>query len=278
MSIHMAKKQINTYQSRARRFSKEGRGQGTGSDYTPWTRIQDKPSLGLVSRVKGWKTRRVHHFFNRLELDYFFWLEWQEDVIDIREHYPLDTIGTTAVAAKRGLRHPQYAKTKQPSVMTTDFVITRVNSHATSVEARAVMSSAQYRSRQLSTRLEIERGFWEANGVEWQVMTELDIPEVLARNVELLHNYQDISDRVSMPATDIEKLARVLTKAVDGSTAPLRELTRECDRTLNLTAGTSLAVALHLIAIRRWKIDMNREIHAGRRLPLLGIDKVLEEN
>lgn len=272
----MTKKRTQNHQSKIKRFSKEGRGQGTGPDYKPWARVQDKPSLGLVSRLKGWKTGRVHHFFNRLELDCFFWLEWQEDVVDIREHYPLDIAGTTAIAAERGLRHPRYAGTKQPSLMTTDFVITRVNSHATFVEARTVMSFAQYKSSKLSTRLKIERFFWEAHGVEWQVVTELDIPRVFARNVELLHNYQNISDRVSIPATDVENLARLLTKVVDGSTAPLRDITRQCDRTLNLTAGTSLAVALHLIAIRRWKIDMNSEIHAGRRLMLLGVDKVLE--
>lgn len=34
---------------------KEGRGQGLGVDYKPWVTIQDVPSLGRVTRLKGIK-------------------------------------------------------------------------------------------------------------------------------------------------------------------------------------------------------------------------------
>lgn len=43
----------------ARRLS-EGRGQGERGSYRPWLTIQDVPSLGLASRVLGWKTGREH--------------------------------------------------------------------------------------------------------------------------------------------------------------------------------------------------------------------------
>ena len=39
---------------------KEGRGQGLGKEYKPWIRIQDFPSLGRVTRIKGIKTERQH--------------------------------------------------------------------------------------------------------------------------------------------------------------------------------------------------------------------------
>ncbi|HEX5080458.1 MAG TPA: hypothetical protein VFY40_00325, partial [Blastocatellia bacterium] len=38
-----------------------GFGQGEGSAYKPWLRVQDIPSLGRVHRIKGWKHGRVHH-------------------------------------------------------------------------------------------------------------------------------------------------------------------------------------------------------------------------
>lgn len=37
---------------------KEGYGSGIGSDYKPWIKIQDVPSYGRVTRVKGIKTNR----------------------------------------------------------------------------------------------------------------------------------------------------------------------------------------------------------------------------
>lgn len=53
---------------------KEGRGQGYGLDYKPWLLIHDVPSLGLVTRAKGWKTGREHHLLSQLELEYFYLL------------------------------------------------------------------------------------------------------------------------------------------------------------------------------------------------------------
>lgn len=41
---------------------REGRGQGRGPEYKPWIRIQDVPSLGRATRLKGIKTKRQHEF------------------------------------------------------------------------------------------------------------------------------------------------------------------------------------------------------------------------
>lgn len=68
---------------------KEGRGQGHGSDYKPWINIQDVPSLGRVSRIKGIKTNRQHEFLSDLERNFFYLLEYSNNVVDIREQFPL---------------------------------------------------------------------------------------------------------------------------------------------------------------------------------------------
>jgi hypothetical protein len=50
------------------RLLKQGRGSGEGATYQPWLRVQDVPSRGLSSRVRGWKTkmllRTTHHCGN----------------------------------------------------------------------------------------------------------------------------------------------------------------------------------------------------------------------
>ncbi len=87
----------------------QNRGQGEGKDYIPWLKINDVPSTGLASRVKGWKTGRVHHLFSEhLELAYFYLLEWDERVVDIREQYPLLPIEKTLyIAESLGIIHPR---------------------------------------------------------------------------------------------------------------------------------------------------------------------------
>ena len=67
----------------------EGRGIGTRKDYRPFIQIHDFPSLGICTRVTSETVGRVHHLFSRNELAFFYILDFDDDVIDIREQYPL---------------------------------------------------------------------------------------------------------------------------------------------------------------------------------------------
>ncbi|AQT84734.1 Transposon Tn7 transposition protein TnsA [Paenibacillus larvae subsp. larvae] len=52
-------------------------------------------------------------------------MEWSEEVIDIREQFPLLPLEKTMfIAEKLGIRHPIDPKTKHPIVMTTDMLLT----------------------------------------------------------------------------------------------------------------------------------------------------------
>lgn len=97
----MAKRQRATSTTTIERRLKEGRGSGKGANYKPWLHIQDIPSQGLCSRVKGWKTGRVHHLLSEMETSYFYVLEWSTKVLDIREQFPLlpleETLGLAAL-------------------------------------------------------------------------------------------------------------------------------------------------------------------------------------
>lgn len=81
------------------RMIKEGRGNGIGKDYIPWIRIQDLASLGRVTRVKGIKTDRQHELLSDMERNYFYLLEFSNNVVDIREQYPLLPLEDTLTIA-----------------------------------------------------------------------------------------------------------------------------------------------------------------------------------
>lgn len=120
----MAKRKREVTDTKIDRFIKEGRGQGTGSDYLPWLRVQDVPSTGRSTRV-GWTTGRQHTFLSDLERDYFYALDFADEVTDIGEQYPLLPLDETKlIAEKLGVEHPKDPKTGVNIVMTTDFVIT----------------------------------------------------------------------------------------------------------------------------------------------------------
>lgn len=103
------------------RWLKEGRGAGSHGNYKPWLTVWDLPSQGRSHRVYGHKVRRTHHLFSDLELAVFLMLEWQQDVIDIREQFPLQRELTIEISDQNGIAHPSNSGVLQ--YMTSDFLI-----------------------------------------------------------------------------------------------------------------------------------------------------------
>lgn len=51
-------------EAKVQRFIAEGRGAGTRSDYVPWLKITDVPSIGRSRRLFSPKTGRIHHLLS----------------------------------------------------------------------------------------------------------------------------------------------------------------------------------------------------------------------
>lgn len=66
---------------------KEGRGQGIGAEYKPWIKTQESTSHGRTTRIKGIKTGRQHEFLSDMERNFYYFLEYSDEVIDIREQF-----------------------------------------------------------------------------------------------------------------------------------------------------------------------------------------------
>jgi len=68
---------------------KEKRGSGTGMDYNPFIHIQELSSSGESIRVKSATVGRLHHLLSGIEFSAFLLFDWSNDVLDIREQYPI---------------------------------------------------------------------------------------------------------------------------------------------------------------------------------------------
>jgi hypothetical protein len=250
----MAKRKRTTTEATITRRIKEGYGQGNGAAYRPWLSVQDVPSQGLVHRIQGWKTERVHHLFSNLERDYFYILEWSSSVLDIREQYPLlPPEETQRIAEQIGVRHPVNPKTQYPIVMTTDFVVDVECNGERIQQARTVKPAAKLEGQRTLEKLEIERLYWQAHGSDWGIVTEREIPKTFANNIRLLHGYRMVNDRLS-GTINLSAVAEELLR-VQGSRS-IGDLAQYGDALFNLPTGSSLTILYHLLATQRIQADL----------------------
>jgi hypothetical protein len=258
----MAKRKREITDAKIDRFIKEGRGQGTGVDYLPWLRVQDVPSIGRSTRGVGWTTGRQHTFLSDLERDYFYVLDYSDDVTEIREQYPLLPLEETKlIADKLGIEHPKDPKTGVDIVMTTDFVITYKDKE----HARTVKPAKDLENNRILEKFEIERIYWESHQVDWGIVTERDLPYVLIRNIEWIHKEYHNEDVEELGIFAVQSLERLLAAELLLGTT-IAKACLGCDEQMGLKAGTSLAMFRHFLARKIWTVNMHEEINPSNSI------------
>jgi hypothetical protein len=278
--IHMAKRNRNIDQQGIERRLAEGRGQGRGKDYRPWLEVQDVPSTGLATRIKGWKSGRLHHLLSNLETGFFYLMEWSPNVTDTREQLPLlPQSETVAIAEEIGVPHPTNPQTRQPIVMTSDFSVTKATNDSTFDFVRTIKPSSELVSERVLEKFEIERRYWEKRQIDWAIVTERELPKAAIQNIQWVHTCKDIVE-LGLSNALLAQIEGVLLPKISGSD-PLSQLTSACDNRLGLTPGASLSAVRHLIAVRRWVVDMQQTIAPTEPLRLLNATDLanpIEEN
>ncbi|WP_253187135.1 TnsA endonuclease N-terminal domain-containing protein [Paenibacillus sp. GP183] len=101
---------------------KDGRGQGYGAEYKPFIQASDNktPSDGYLTRDLGWKTGRIHHTLSKVEYRYLMLLNWMDNVVDIREQYPLEIERTLEISKQLNIPHAHIDNV--PVYPTTDLL------------------------------------------------------------------------------------------------------------------------------------------------------------
>ena len=245
----MAKHRRVWNQEKFKAYIKAGRGQGEGQAYVPWIAIQDFSSKGISSRVFSYKTNRVHHFLSRNELSFFYLLEWSENVLDIREQFPLlDIEMAIDLAESAGIRYPRDSRSGFPYILTCDFMVT--TKHGS--KARTIKNSLDLKNKRILEKLEIERRYWDALGIDWRIVTEHEIDFRKARNIEWLYTAAILPKCIA----DARYREAILEQIEITS---LQEAAVWFDERYGLPAGSGLYLIKHLI----WHREVALEIGMG---------------
>jgi hypothetical protein len=258
----MAKRNISWDENKLNKWIQEGRGQGEGKDYKPWLTVQDFPSKGRVTRIFGWKTKRTHHFFTDTETRYFYLLEWEDNVLDIREHYPLFNC-EEVIENKDGLNFDLFKDkgTGTPYILSTSFLITLKKPNGKIVYlARSLKADYELERKSALERLEIERRYWQSQNIDWGIVTQKEIPVVKAKNIEWVHSSLYPTDERGFTVEEVDYYCNAFIEKLAGSNTSIRDFVTQFDRLFNLDTGSGVYIFKRLIALKRIMVDMNKKI------------------
>lgn len=245
------------------RHIEKGFGQGSQELYMPWLRVQDVPSHGRSRKVHGVKVDRLHHLLSDLEYGYLLVAEFSPEVLDIREQFPLLPVpALQSIAHALSIRYPVYPGTKVPFVMTTDFLLTiKQPDGSTRLAARTIKYTESLKpSKGLERTLEkfqIERAYWNDRGVDWNIVTEKDLPTPLIQNLDWLRKSATLQRHLQQRPL-IESFLEEITR--------VREYPWSLDRALRHIAGVlfipyadAKATFMHLVWHKQILLDLTAE-------------------
>ncbi len=248
------------------RLLKEGRGQGEGAGYQPWVQVTDFPAHSTCCTIDGWKHSRKYHLLSvNGERKYFLVLEWCDDIVEIREQFPLPLHRTAQIARSIGKKHPK--EDGRLKVMTTDFLLfVRRDGEIRRVVRTVKLISGLWGANVFSL-LEIDRRYWLEEGVDWGLITEANVPEPIWRNVDWLHESRDINKLQPLIPDQIKFIAEYMCEHIDiDSLITLAPFCLGIDRAIGSEHGTALRVAKFLLANKILRFDVTELIETHKPL------------
>ena len=240
----------------------EGRGLGTGKDYLPFIQIHDFPSLGTCSRVRSETVGRVHHFFSKNELAFFYILDFDAEVKDIREQYPLldpedphDLCRVIEMMEDAGIKYPRDPVSKYPYVQTSDFLVTTKTGH----HVYSIKESKKYDKARVRELQELERRYWKWRNVPWTIMTEQEICYGMATNIRWIYHARDIESFF----LDLTLCAEVMAfekEQYEKTTYSIQRIAREAEDYFCISGGLGLTSFQRLLFEKRLVIPLEKPL------------------
>jgi len=162
-------------------------GIGDAETYKPWFTVRDvKNNTAFRKEITGLQVSRQHHLLSALEYYLFLIMDFRDDVVDIREQFPLFPLSLSRkIALTLGADHPQVVGSKVliPFVMTTDLLVTFRNNGKLRHVAFCVKPDEELCKPKVLAKIEIERVWWESIGVVFKIFIGNDDVKTQSHNI-----------------------------------------------------------------------------------------------
>lgn len=226
-------------------------GQPVGVKYEPFIKVKEVPGRSSrATEVVSYKISRTYHLLSDIEYNYFLYLEWSDDVTDIREQFPLNLKSTQEIALGMNVKHP--ADKGSDVVMTTDFVIALKNGKSL---ARTVKPASKLDDKRVLEKLSIEKEYWSKSDVDWGIVTEKEIDKVFVNNIKTIRAQRNYIIANSIKQEHINELSKLINES-DGN---LDDVFVTFSQKHNYKTNRALNIFLSLVAHKFYTIDLFKE-------------------
>lgn len=179
-------------------------------------------------------------------------------MLDLEEIVELDDINLDLFRDK---------ETGEVYVITTTFLLTVKESNGTiNYYARSVKSKSELCKRTTIEKLEIERRYWEAKGIHWAIVTEDNVPELKAKNIEWIHGVMNEYKDYEIDESTMVRLCAEFLEYAGGFRESIKNLFSRFEEKNKLIKGTAVFIFKYLISVGLIEIDLNSEIDINKRL------------
>ncbi|MFK5708563.1 TnsA endonuclease N-terminal domain-containing protein [Lysinibacillus boronitolerans] len=187
--------------------------------------------------------------------------EYSDDVLDIRESFPLlDAL--EVIDDKDDLRFDKFTDEEGfPLVICTTFLLTvRDKKGEEKLVARSVKNTSELTKKITLEKLEIERRYWEARGVDWQIVTEKQLPRQLCNNIEWCRE-------TLLEVMQQDELAgALLTYIQNNRSVPIKYLLSKFENEQELEPGKGLWLFRYLLAKKCLEVNIENPINLAATL------------
>ncbi len=166
----------------------EGRCTGIGANYVPFYLASEAKSMGTASMIPDAFEGRMIHTLSTVETDFYWLLRWSDDTLHIREQYLLNHEHVNDVRMTLGLK-----RVSSNTCYTTDFLVDLIDGsqRAYSVKFKAAdfdPNNVKYKGSKkkyanLIERQNIERLYWESQGIPFAIITSELINRTYSKNI-----------------------------------------------------------------------------------------------
>ena len=140
--------------------------------------------------------------------------------------------------------------------------------------ARTIKPKDHLFNRRVSEKFEIERVFWERRGVDWGIVTEVEINKIISHNLSFVFGYYDLSNIDSFTNINdelIRDLVNEFIRRIIDNQKSMREICHTFDMDMHLESGSGISILKHIICHKYITIDLAQKFDLNKNIEIIKI-------